>query len=77
MQDTKKIFCSLKKSNAKKQKKYNNNFRKVVIVKPSDSYPWQPAKCNNVRTSKQLRFVASTETFNENQQALHGINVKD
>ena len=26
-----------------------------------------PAKCNNVRTRKQLRFVASTEIFNGNQ----------
>ena len=35
--------------------------------KPNDSCLWKPAECNDVHTSKQLRFVASTETFNGNQ----------
>ena len=32
-----------------------------------DGCRWKPAECNKVRTSKQLRFVANTETFNGNQ----------
>ena len=35
--------------------------------KPNDGCLWKSAKRNNFRTSKQLRFVASTEAFNENQ----------
>ena len=35
--------------------------------KPNDGSWWKLAKCNNVHTSKQLRFVASTETINGNQ----------
>ena len=31
-----------------------------------DGCLWKPAKLNKVRTSKQLRFVANTETFNGN-----------
>ena len=35
--------------------------------KTNDGCLWKPAKRNNVRTSKQLRFVANTEILNENQ----------
>ena len=35
--------------------------------KPNDGCLWKPAKRNSVRASKQLRFVAITETFNGNQ----------
>ena len=35
--------------------------------KPNYGCLWKPAKPNSVRASKQLRFVAITETFNENQ----------
>ena len=35
--------------------------------KPNDGCLWKPAKRNSVRPSKQLRFVAITETFNGNQ----------
>ena len=40
--------------------------------KPSDGCLWKPAKRNNVCTSKKLRFVASTETFNGNQALVIG-----
>ena len=40
---------------------------KRPLNKPSDGCLCKPAKRNSVRTSKQLRFVASTETFNGNQ----------
>ena len=35
--------------------------------KPNGSWLWKLAKRNSVRASKQLRFVAITETFNGNQ----------
>ena len=35
--------------------------------KQNDCCLWKPAKHNSVRASKILRFVAITETFNENQ----------
>ena len=35
--------------------------------KPNDGCLWKPVKCRSVRASKQLQFVAITETFNENQ----------
>ena len=35
--------------------------------KPNDGCLWKPTKRNSVRASKQLRFVAITETFNGNQ----------
>ena len=35
--------------------------------KPDKGCIWKPAKRNNVRMSKQLRFVASTKTFHGNQ----------
>ena len=34
---------------------------------PHDDCLWKPAKRNNILMSKQLRFVASIETFNGNQ----------
>ena len=85
--DTKRFSVFWKKRARLKTKKYNNDFRKVVI---SDSIPdalrdlhtskykrprnkpeycclKKPAKRNNVRTSKQLWYFASTEKFNGNQ----------
>ena len=38
--------------------------------KPNDVCPWEPAKRTGVCASKQLRFVAITETFNGNQALL-------
>ena len=35
--------------------------------KPCGACLWKPAQRNEVRASKQLRSVASTETFNGNQ----------
>ena len=35
--------------------------------KPSDGCLWKPSNRNSVCASKQLRFVAITETFNGNQ----------
>ena len=35
--------------------------------RPYSGYLWKPAEPNKVCTSKQLGFVASTETFNGNQ----------
>ena len=35
--------------------------------KPNAGCLWKPTKRNGVRASKQLRFVAITETFNGNQ----------
>ena len=83
----KRDFLSFKKKSQGQNKKYNNNFRKVVIsraipdalryldtskykrphYKPNNDCLWKPAKCNNVRSSKQLRFDVSTEKFNGNQ----------
>ena len=42
--------------------------------KPSDVCLLKPAKCNSVRTSKQLRFVATTETFSGNQALNKAMN---
>ena len=39
---------------------------KDLAVKPIDGC-WKPAKRKHARASKQLRFAASTETFNGNQ----------
>ena len=41
--------------------------------KPNDGCLWKPAKRNSVRTSKQLRFVAITETYNGNQALMVGM----
>ena len=38
--------------------------------KPNDGCLWKLVKYNSVRTSKQLRFVASTETFTGNQASV-------
>ena len=40
---------------------------KVLCNKPTDGCLWKPAKRHSIRASKQLRFVATTETFNGNQ----------
>ena len=76
----KKRFCpTKKKEQSQKKKKNNDDFRKVII---SDYMPPNTKdlainqtmvayrnrqKRNSVRASKQLRFVAITETFNGNQ----------
>ena len=81
------MFCPPKKKSKAKNKKNNDDFRKVDISDeipdalrdlhaskykrprnvPTDRCLWKPAKRNSVRASKQLRFVAITETFNGNQ----------
>ena len=40
---------------------------KDLAIKPNDGCLWKPVKRNSARASKQLRFVAITETFNGNQ----------
>ena len=40
---------------------------KYKYNKPDDGCLWKPTKRNNVCTSQQLRFVASTEKFNGNR----------
>ena len=40
---------------------------KIPDNRPYDGYLWKPAKCNKIRTSKQLGFVTSTKKFNRNQ----------
>ena len=79
----KDFLSSEKEAQSQKQKKNNDDFRKVVISdkipdalrdlhvskykrprnKPHGGCLWKPAKRNSVRASKQLRFVAITETF--------------
>ena len=83
-QNMKKIFCSPKEESKAKDKKYSNDFRKVVISNqiPNSNIPSDAKdlsinqtivaygnrqKCNSVRASKQLQFIAITETFIGNQ----------
>ena len=47
---------ALRDLHASKYKRHRN--------KPDDGWLWKPAKPNKIRMSKQLRFVAITETFN-------------
>ena len=44
--------------------------------KPDDGCLWKRAKRDNVRTSKQLRFVACTETFKGNQALGYYSNIQ-
>ena len=44
--------------------------------KPNNGCLWKPAKHNSVWASKQLRFVAITETFNGNQALIKAVNFK-
>ena len=77
MQGKKEEFLSSeKKKNFSPPKKRTDDFRNVVIPylwckrprnKPCDACLWKPGQRNAVRASKQLQFVASTETFNGNQ----------
>ena len=92
-QDTEYFSFFRKKEISLKQKKYNGDFRKVVISNstpgalrdlhtsnykgprnnPDNDCLWKPAKRNNVRTSKQLRFFVTTEIFNGNQDLGKGV----
>ena len=78
-QDTEKIFCPPKKRAWLKTKHIRKVVIFISIpdalsdlhtfkykrprTKSNDGCLWKPTKRNNFRTSKQLRFVASTETI--------------
>ena len=82
-QYTKNIFWPPEERSKTEEQFYNDDFRKVVIYnsisdalrdlhtseckRPYGGCLWKPAVRHKVRTSQQLWFVTSTETFNGNQ----------
>ena len=77
----KKYFLSSKNRAKLKTKNITSTFGKTLFLtkywmryaiymppnKQNDGCLWKPAKRNSVRASKQLRFVAITETLNGNK----------
>ena len=61
-----KIFSALREKRVKPKNNFITHFYIRPHNRPYDACLWKPAKHNKVGTSKQLRFVASTETFNGN-----------
>ena len=61
-----------------------HRMRYAIYIPPKNKRPrnkfndgclWKPAKCNSVRASKQLQFVAITETFNGNQAKRYTLHI--